>query len=171
MAVGSEDFRDALRHFPSGVTIVTIVAPGHSDPHGLTVSAFASVSPKPPLILIAIDHRASAHEMLEHDGAVFAVNILGHDQAPLSNRFAWVKDEDRFDEGNWSTAATGAPVLVDALAWLDCTIYARHPSGTHTIYIGAVQASSVNRADEAPLIYWNRGYRGLRLKPQDEEHH
>jgi flavin reductase (DIM6/NTAB) family NADH-FMN oxidoreductase RutF len=162
MSIGSEDFRDALRHFPSGVTIVTMPAEDGEKAHGLTVSAFASVSPKPPLIMIMIDHRASAHEFLEKEGAVFAVNILAQDQVTLSNRFAWVKDEDRFAEGDWTTAVTGAPVLNDALAWLDCTIYSKHEAGTHTIYIGEVQASNVPRSDESPLVYWNRGYRWLK---------
>lgn len=169
MSIGSEDFRDALRHFPSGVTIVTIPAQEGRGPHGLTVSAFSSVSPKPPMILIMIDHRASAHKYLEQEGAVFAVNILGQDQVTLSNRFAWVKDEDRFAEGDWTTAVTGAPVLQDALAWLDCTIVGRHKAGTHTIYIGEVQASSVPRPDESPLVYWNRGYRWLKTAPGSDD--
>lgn len=164
MTISSEEFRDVLRHFPSGVTVVTINSPASAHPHGLTVSAFNSVSPDPPLILVCIDHRASAYDLLEADDATFAVNILGQDQMELSNRFAWLKDEDRFALGEWSTAATGAPVLSDALAWLDCTIYARYPAGSHSIYIGEVQASSVPRADHPPLIYWNRGYRQLQKK-------
>ena len=169
MSIGSEDFRDALRHFPSGVTIVTMPGAEGEKPHGLTISAFASVSPRPPLIMIMVDHRASAHELLEQEGAVFAVNILGQDQVMLSNRFAWVKDEDRFAEGDWTTAVTGAPVLNDALAWLDCTVFSRHEAGTHTIYIGEVQASSVPRADESPLVYWNRGYRWLKVPPGSDD--
>jgi flavin reductase (DIM6/NTAB) family NADH-FMN oxidoreductase RutF len=166
MTIGSERFRNALRHFPSGVTIVTIQTPHIEQPHGLTVSAFASVSPKPPLILVAIDHRSSAYEILEQEGAVFAVNILAYDQVELSNRFAWVKDEDRFAEGEWSTAVTGAPILNNALAWLDCTIFARYVAGTHSIYIGEVQASNVPRDSEPPLVYWNRGYRNLKSAPE-----
>ena len=165
MPVSSESYRNALRHFPSGVTIVTIRV--DDAIHGLTVSAFASVSPEPPLIMIAIDHRHSAYEMLEKEGAVFAVNILHQDQMELSNRFAWLKDEDRFKEGEWETAVTGAPILAGALAWLDCTIYARYPAGTHTIYIGEVQDSGAPRPEEPPLVYWNRGYRQLQLKAKD----
>ena len=162
MSIGSEQFRDALRHFPSGVTIVTMCSPHSNQPHGLTVSSFASISPKPPLIMVAVDHRASAHSVLESDEAVFAVNILAQDQVNLSNRFAWVKDEDRFAEGEWDTAVTGAPILKDALAWLDCTVYSKLDAGTHTLYLGEVQASNVSRADEPPLLYWNRGYRWLK---------
>jgi flavin reductase (DIM6/NTAB) family NADH-FMN oxidoreductase RutF len=161
MTISSEEFRNALRHFPSGVTVVTIKS--GRQIHGLTVSAFASISPDPPLIAIIIDHRHTAYDLLEREGAVLAVNILRQDQIHLSNRFAWVKDRDRFLEGNWTTAFTGAPVLADALAWLDCTILSRHPAGTHTIYVGKVQASHVPGPDEPPLVYWNRGYRQLKL--------
>jgi len=165
MPVSSEDYRDALRHFPSGVTIVTIRA--GEEIHGLTVSAFASVSPDPPLIGVMIDHRHHAYPLLEEEGAVFAVNMLRQDQIDLSNRFAWVKDEDRFAEGNWQKAVTGAPILADALAWLDCTIHGRRPAGSHTIYLGEVQASSVPEPDAPPLIYWNRGYRAIHQHEED----
>lgn len=166
MPIPSEAFRDALRLFPAGVTLVTTrTADGRV--HGMTVSAFASVSPKPPLIVVSIDHEHTMHALLQEglgsgDGAAFAVNILAEDQQQLSNRFAFIKDEDRFDEGEWTSARTGAPVLADALAWLDCRVHSHHQAGTHTLYVGEVAASKVARGDERPLVYWNRGYRHLR---------
>lgn len=163
--VSSEVYRDALRHFPSGVTVLTIKT--GAKKHGLTVSAFASVSPEPPLVAVMIDQRHNAYQMMEEEDAVFAVNILQQDQEEISNRFAWVKDEDRFAVGTWITVATGAPILAEALAWLDCTIYARYPAGTHTVYIGEVQASGVPRPDEPPLVYWNRGYRHIHLHTEE----
>lgn len=161
MPISSEAYRDCLRLFPSGVTIVTIR--NGDNVHGLTVSAFASVSTKPPLIMVSIDHRHNAYHLLEKEGTTFAVNILRRDQRNLSNRFAWTKDEDRFDEGKWKTAKTGAPILTDSLAWLDCTIHDRLAAGGHTIYVGEVQASGIPGHDDSPLIYWNRGYRHLEL--------
>jgi flavin reductase (DIM6/NTAB) family NADH-FMN oxidoreductase RutF len=160
--VASEQFRDAMRHFPAGVSVVTVLS--GEDVHGLTVSSFVSVSPDPPLVAVIIDHRHTAYPLLEREGAAFAVNILHQDQVELSNRFAWLKDEDRFRAGDWDTAVTGAPVLRDALAWLDCRVWGRQPAGTHTIYVGEVLATSVPRGDEPPLIYWNRGYRKLQLR-------
>ena len=161
MSITSEQYREALRHFPSGVTIVTIQSPQQERPHGLTVSAFTSLSPEPPLIMIAVDHRSSAHALLQEKGATFAVNILPHDMMEMSNRFAWLKDGDRFAEGDWETAVTGAPVLNDALSWMDCTIHDQKETGTHTIFIGKIEASATPQADKSPLIYWNRGYRSL----------
>ena len=158
MPINPDDFRNTMRYFPAGVTIVTVRA--GEEIHGLTVSAFVSVSPTPPLISVIIDHRGHGHELLERSSAVFAVNILSEAQESLSARFA-TAHENRFAEGNWGLGVTGAPVLLDALAWLDCTIYSRHTAGTHTIYIGEVQASHVSAEEENPLIYWNRAYRAL----------
>jgi flavin reductase (DIM6/NTAB) family NADH-FMN oxidoreductase RutF len=160
--ISSEEFRNALRHFPAGVTIVTLRS--GEEVHGLTVSAFASVSAEPPLILTIIDNRHKAAELLLQEDAVFAVNILGETQTALSDRFAWLKEGDRFAEGSWSVAETGAPILTDALAWLDCRIHARYPAGSHTIYVGLVHASGVPQSEGPPLVYWNRAYRGLAVE-------
>ena len=157
--VSPEEFRDSLCRFPSGVTLVT-VKQGETV-HGLTVSAFASVSVEPPLVAVIIDSRHRAHALLEQPDAVFAVNILHEDQDHLSDRFAQAREEDRFAEGRWSTAVTGAPVLEDAGAWLDCRIHSRSRAGSHTIYIGEVQATRVQDPEARPLVYWNRAYRRL----------
>jgi len=162
--VSGDDFRAALRQFPSGVTIVTLRV--GDEVHGLTVSAFASISPSPPLVMVAIDHRHHAHEMLEREGVVLGINILHEGQRELSDRFAWVKDEDRFAVGRWTTAATGAPLLADAAAWLDCTIHSSTPAGSHTIFVAEVRAAGVAVAERPPLIYWCRGYRALDLRPE-----
>ena len=165
MTISAEAFREALRHFPAGVTLVTLRS--GEEIHGLTVSAFVSVSPEPPLIAVIIDHQHRAHRLLEAPGAVFAVNILSEGDRALSDRFAWTPEDGRFGAGIWTTAVTGAPVLADAVAWLDCTIHSRHAAGTHTIYIGAVQASAVPHPGGAPLLYWNRDYRRLARLPID----
>lgn len=163
MAISSEEFRNVLRHFPAGVTIVAVKA--GEETHGLTVSAFASIAPQPPLIMVIIDHRHRGYPLFEREGAVFSVNILHRDQIELSNRFAWVKDEDRFAVGDWTTAETGAPVLADAVAWMDCTIHGRYATETNTIYVGEIQAADTPHPDAPPLLYWNRGYRHLDLRP------
>ncbi len=163
------DYRAALGMFASGVTVVTIRAGDRV--HGLTVSAFASVSPDPPLVAVMIDSRHTAHGLLEREGASFAVNILSQRQTAVSERFARLKEGDRFAGEPWTTAASGAPVLADAAAWLDCIVHDRARAGTHTIYIGKVLASNVPEPGGPPLVYWNRAYRRLEdapLKPEEE---
>lgn len=85
----------------------------------MTVSAFVSLSAAPPLVAVIIDRAHSINDLLDGDSACFAVNVLAHDQQALADRFAFVKDEDRFLVGRWQPASTGAPVLTDALTWLD----------------------------------------------------
>jgi flavin reductase ActVB len=157
--VSVDAFRAALRLFASGVTVVTLRAGDRV--HGLTVSAFTSISASPPLVAVVIDRHHLAHALLEEPGAVFAVNILCEEQREISDRFAFVKDEDRFATGRWSSASTGAPVLADAVAWLDCTIHSRLDAGSHTIYVGEVQASAAPSGERRPLVYWSRAYRVL----------
>jgi flavin reductase (DIM6/NTAB) family NADH-FMN oxidoreductase RutF len=160
MPIDSQTFRDALCNFPAGVTIVTIKA--GEQTHGLTATAFVSVSADPPLIAVVIDNRSRGYSLLAQPDAVFAVNILRESQAALARRFAFSK-EDRFAEGRWITAATGAPVLEDALVWLDCTLYDRHPAGGNTIYLGEVQAAHIMETLDKPLVYWNRCYGALEI--------
>ncbi len=128
----------------------------------MTASAVVSVSAEPPLVAVVIDQSHSITALLQTAGAGMAINILDASHEALANRFAFVKDEDRFAEGSWSTGRTGAPILTDAIAWLDCTIEAAHPAGSHTIFVCAVKASRVVSPDRPPLIYWNRAYRALR---------
>lgn len=160
MPIDSQAFRDVLRHFPAGVTVVTVMTP--EGRRGMTVSAFASVSPSPPLVAVILDSHHSLHPLLDQGVTeAFAVNILAEDQSELSQRFAFVKDQDRFAVGSWGEAETGAPVLEEALAWLDCRLYDKLRAGTHTIFVGEVVASRVGRPEETPLVYWNRGYRRI----------
>lgn len=159
MTITSDEFRDALRLFGSGVTIVTSRAGDES--HGMTASAFVSISAVPPLVAVVIDRKATINSLLAPSEACFAVSVLAEDQEDLANRFAFEKDEDRFLAGDWREAVTGAAVLADALAWLDCRVASRHEAGSHTIYVGSVVASEAPRGDALPLLYWNRGYRRL----------
>ena len=159
MDITPQDFRDALRHFAAGVTIVTSKA--GERVHGMTVSAFTSISVEPPLVAVAIGRDAGLTPLLTAEGAGFAVNILAAEHVELSDRFAFVKDEDRFDLGRWEVAATGAPVLADALSWLDCRLEAYHEAGSHNVFLGRVVASRVRPEGGTPLVYWDRAYRRL----------
>jgi flavin reductase (DIM6/NTAB) family NADH-FMN oxidoreductase RutF len=84
--ISSKSYREVLRQFTSGITIVTINT--EEQIHGLTVSAFTSVSPEPPLVAIIIDHCHRTCRMLGQDHARYAVNILQRGQVELSNRSA-----------------------------------------------------------------------------------
>jgi len=153
MTVSKDEFRRALGHFASGVTVVT--SKGEDGvPRGITVSAFSSLSLEPPLVLICIDKKASLHDHLK-EGGHFAVNILAEDQELVSRRFA-SKDADRFEGLGYSEGETGAPVLSGVLASLECRIVAAYPGGDHTIVVGEVLTTRVSEG--SPLAYFRSGY-------------
>ncbi len=159
MAVDSDVFRQTLGSFPSGVTIVTSQ---HGDlRHGMTVSAFSSVSLDPPLVLICADKSSNTHGVIQKSGA-FQVNILAAGQDGLSNLFAdKSKEAIRFDGLDCELGASGCPRIPGALAHLDCRVETEVDAGDHMIYVGAVEAAEVN-GDESPLVYFRAAYRGLK---------
>ena len=162
MSFSADQFRDVLRCFAAGVTVMTANRAGRI--HGLTVSAFVSVSADPPLVAAVIHRDHGVHSLLEVGGASFAVNILSQEQTELSERFAFAPEDERFDGVAWTTAETGAPILTDALAWLDCRIEDRHLAGSHVIYVARVLAGEECRSGAGPLIYWDRAYRRIETR-------
>ena len=156
MGIDKNEFRRVLARFAAGVTVVTTKG-ADGKPYGLTATAFTSVSLIPPLVLVCI---GKASESYEHFGAhrVFGVNFLRHHQEDLSQHFA-VSGGEKFATVHWSTKVTGAPILDDALGWLDCKIVASHDAGDHTIHVGEVEAADAH--DDAPLVHYAAKYARL----------
>lgn len=151
------DFRDAVGAFATGINVITT----RSDQaaYGLTANAFSSVSLDPPLVLICVGSTSEGCGVITTNGA-FAVNVLSHDQEPLSRFFA-SKDRprgrDAFRGVPHSVAITGSPLLDGALAQMDCRLHAAHEAGDHMIFIGEVVALNVD-SEAKPLIFHGGQY-------------
>jgi len=159
MTVSSDDLRQWMRQWASGVTLVT--AHDGRGPHGMTVSSFTSLSLDPPLVMISLEQGARTHQMVR-EGGRFAVVMLTADQQDLAERFSGgVADSDpRFAGIPYHRSPGGAPIPDLRLAYLDCRVVDSHSAGTHTIFIGQVIGGE--SADSgAPLLYYNRGYRRI----------
>lgn len=155
MSIDPAAFRTILGHYATGVAVVATRAPGDGGPRGLTVTAFASVSLDPPLVLACVDRGSETHEAI---GAVgrFAVSILPAAGAALAGRFGGRGGAEKFEGVAWREEATGSPILDEAIAWVDCTVWARYPGGDHTIFVGEVVAGGVRGGE--PLLYHRGGY-------------
>jgi len=157
MPIDQDAFKEALRGWASGVTVVT--ARSGDRVHGMTVSAFSSVSADPPLVLVCANQASTTHGIIE-EGGIFAVNILAAHQQDVSNVFASSKNEDsRLQKVSWTEGKTGAPVLDEVVASLECEVSSAHREGSHTIYVGRV--AEVHTTDAQPLVYYKGGYRSL----------
>ena len=155
--IDPDTFRATLGRFASGVTVVTARDDTGTD-HGMTVSAFSSVSLEPPLVLACIAHDASMHDVLKHRDRI-GVNVLCSTQEHLSRRFADEDETDRFDGIGYSRGESGVALLDDALAHIEARVVARHEAGDHTVFIAEVESAAPR--DGRPLLYYRGGYAQL----------
>lgn len=154
--IDSDTFRSVLGRFATGITIVTARDAAGAD-HGMTVSAFCSLSLKPPMVLVCVDHVASMHELLLGHPP-FGVSILSSDQEDYSRRFA-AEEFDRFDGIAYSRGEFGVVLLENALAHLECRVIQHYDAGDHTIFTAEVDRAEPK--DGRPLLYYRGGYAQL----------
>ena len=154
--IDPDTFRSVLGRFASGVTIVTARDDAGVD-HGMTVSAFCSLSLDPPLVLLCVDHAASMYELLLTHPR-FGISILSSNQEAYSRRFA-DPDSDRFDGIAYSRGESGVVLLEESLAHLECRVTQHYEGGDHTIFIAEVEHAEPR--DGRPLLYYRGGYAQL----------
>lgn len=141
-------FRDVVGHFASGVTVITT---SHEQRrHGVTASAVSSLSMDPPMLLVCLNRQRAANEAVRASG-VFAVNILSEEQGELATQFA-TSHPDKFRNVRLATGALDVPLLVDALAVLECTVREQVDIATHTVFFAEVRAAQSSPG--SPLTYF-----------------
>lgn len=148
-------FRSVLGRFATGVTVVT--ARDERGDHGMTVSAFSSLSLEPPLVLICVAHDATMTPVIT-SATDFVVNILSDGQEAMSRRFS-SKLDDRFAGLGFTRGERGVIILDEVQAWMECQVVNRYVEGDHTIITGAVERAEAN--DARPLLYYRGGYAQL----------
>ncbi|TGL61433.1 flavin reductase family protein [Leptospira sarikeiensis] len=159
MSFSTDEFKNSLSHFASGVTVVTFSDTTRAG--GLTVSSFSALSMDPPLVLFSIQKQITSHDPLLASG-LFTVNILASDQEELSNQFASGKIDkhELIQKLACDLGHNGVPYLNGALARIECELEKQVDGGDHTIVIGRVIfATSEN--SKRPLLYYRRGYHSI----------
>jgi cob(II)yrinic acid a,c-diamide reductase len=156
MAELSDELREVMRCWPTGVAVVTSQHTGTR--RGLTVNSLASVSLEPPRVVFSISNRSRTLELITRSNS-FAVTMLAHDQQYLSDIFAGkvAAEEDRFSGLETFTLSTGCPLLKVGRAFLDCWVVHDFVMPNSTLFVGEVVAARVDPG-QAPLVYLNRGY-------------
>lgn len=150
--------RDVFGRFATGVCIVTCAGTRESSLCGITVNSFSSVSLDPPLILFSLDRRRGSYEQFLR-ARHFAVNVLKKTQIDLSVTFA-TGGADKWHGLAYETWETGAPILPDSLASMECDRVGEHHGGDHAIVLGQVRRTSCDPNGE-PLLFFRGEYRGI----------
>ena len=161
--VDRQAFRDAMARLGAAVSVITTVR--EDGPCGVTASAVCSVTDDPPTLLLCINRDAELNETFKTSG-ILCVNTLSASQEALSPLFAGfteMSQAKRFLVGQWTTLATGAPVLMDAVVSFDCRVVQSTEVGTHTVFFCEVDAIQASGAHEG-LIYFGRSYHRIRVQ-------
>ena len=153
---GGDDLRRFMRHWPTGVLIVTTVYRG--VPVGCTVNAMMSVSLAPPLLVVALARTSATLAAIGRTGS-FGLNLLAAHQAALSDRFAHTPQHQRFT-GVPYLMRGGIPVLRDALTTAVCATHDIMPCGDHLLVVGAPEWLSEGE-HRTPLVFHRHGYHRL----------
>ncbi|MDV7241126.1 MULTISPECIES: flavin reductase family protein [Rhodococcus] len=145
------EFREVMAGVCTPVAVVT--AMDGTRPHGTTVSAFASLSMRPPMVLISLDRGSALLTVVRQTGR-FGVNIMSHTQSGTAMQFAR-KGPDKFEGTSW-TSSSGLPRLHGTSGWLACDLVELVDGGDHVIaYGGIVEAV---KSSVAPLTYHARTF-------------
>ena len=155
MAVSNDLFKELMRRFAAGVTLVTFNENGKLG--GLTVSSFCSLSMSPPLVLICIDREVASHESLEKT-ATFGVNICNSEQGNMAWDFANpdVDKNELVRSLPHRITDSGTPLLDGCLASMECTTTEKYDGGDHTIFVGRIEDGNFDEKAE-PLVYYSSG--------------
>ena len=152
------DLRALLGRYPTGVSVVTVDASGQKL--GLTVGSLVGLSLEPPLVGFAISRDAAMHELLREAGGC-AVSLLAAGQDWLAQHFARGVPPIAMWHGIATEAgASGAPLLVGALGWLECALRDELAAGTHTFFVCEVLRLEPG-VDAPPLLRLGGEYRAV----------
>lgn len=145
-------FREVMAGVATPVSVVTSMAEGL--PHGTTVSAFASLSMDPPMVLVSLDRRSDLLSLVRQAGR-FGVNVLGASQSSLALAFAKKGGPGKVSGVRWSVDH-GVPRLPGAPGWLACTVAEMVDAGDHVVVLGNVVAAETSAGE--PLTYHGRAF-------------
>ena len=153
MPVDPADFTTAMRQYSAGVCLLTVR--DDIDDVGTTISSVMSVSATPPLIAVGLTAGGYPAEVLEEIGTC-AIPVLGAQHAIVASRFAAhgrPSARHLLESVPWTRAAgSGAIVLGDGLAAVDCRLERLVPAGDHVLALLELRDVPVLNPDGAPLI-------------------
>jgi len=164
-------FRRAAGRFATGVCVVTTVevpgqpaaAGGAVLDHAMTANAFTSVSVDPLLVLVCVETDARFHDAIVSSGR-WAVSVLDASARPVAD---WLATRGRPLHGQLDRVpfrrgpVTGAALVEQATAWMECRTHAVYPGGDHSIVVGEVVGIELGDDSAGALLYHRSSYRTL----------
>ena len=148
--MNEEAKKSILRKIPYGLYVIGVKS--GKELHAFTGSWLSQCSMKPPRVMLGVRHGTHSVEMVKA-GKVFSINFLAKSDKKILEQFfkPTPASGNRFGDLGFSLKKTGAPILNDAIAYLECEVKNIHEEGDHSIVIGEIVGAEVLK-DEHPLI-------------------
>lgn len=146
MPVDDELLNRATWKIPNALALVGSRA--GDERNAMTASWITQLSMDPVLIGVAVDNDAVTHRLIAEGGS-FTVNLWDAEDTKVFVKFSKpaTDDGDALNGRPVRPATTGAPILEDALAWMDCEVRQSIDLGTHTLFVGEVVDAGINNDD------------------------
>jgi flavin reductase (DIM6/NTAB) family NADH-FMN oxidoreductase RutF len=143
---------DFMQTISTGVYVIG-VSDGHRT-NAFTASSVVPVSFKPVMVALAVGNDHASRPVL-HAGRAFTINVLKRHQVSLASRFGTVSGRvaNKLADVRWRPGLSGAPILLDALAYMECELASVMAAGDHELTLGRVIDGGVLARDEPPLLY------------------
>ena len=151
--------KTVLRHFPYGLYAVTVASGG--EEHGMTANWLTQASFDPPMVVVAVENTSKTIGMIR-DAHHFAVNLLQESQRELAGKLGRTSEQAPHKLKGVRTKpgpVSGAPVLAEALGWLECRLVTTLPAGDHTLVLGEVVEAGVEHEGAQPLTLQAAGFK------------
>ncbi len=158
MAITSREraFRSVCGQFATGITVLAIPHPDGAV-HGMTANAFVSLSLRPLLVGVSLQATSYSHTLLSApEAGPFSISVLNRHQQSIAQQFSG--NGPMAEYTIWHHTPNGVPVIRGALAWLQCHVQDRVPTGDHFLYVGAVDDFSWSGDGADPLLFYGGSY-------------
>jgi flavin reductase (DIM6/NTAB) family NADH-FMN oxidoreductase RutF len=150
------DLADLFRRLTAGVYVVGVADSGRRN--AFTAAWLMQVSFDPLLLALSVNPGHASFPLLVGGGG-FAVSVLSRDQLDLARHFGTRsgRETDKLAGVSWRAGRTGAPILAEAVAYLECRLTGRIPAGDHEIVIARPVAGEILLPEAIPLTYADTG--------------
>ncbi|HEX2047380.1 MAG TPA: flavin reductase family protein [Acidimicrobiales bacterium] len=143
--------RRVLWTMPSGLYVIGSRAGERRN--GMTANWVGQVGSDPKLVAVSVEKPALTHELVA-EGRVFTVNVLDREDRAIVRKFTKpVEVEGQTLNGfPFREATTGAPILEQAVAWVDCRVHSSVDLGSHTLFLGEVVDAGFLKPEDTPVL-------------------
>ena len=123
--------------------------------NAMTANWAMQVSSDPKLVAVAVEKEALTHQLIT-EGRAFSVNIIDREDRAIVRKFTKPVEVDAgastLNGFPFHDGATGAPILDQAVAWLDCRLHSGVDLGAHTLFVGEVVDAGFQKPEDTPVL-------------------